>query len=290
MPSRALPKISIVTPSFNQAEYLEAALQSILDQNYPNLEYIVIDGGSTDGSVEIIRKYADRLAYWVSEPDGGHMDAINKGFRRSTGEIMGWLNSDDMHCPWALKNVAHIFQDLPQVQWLSTRTQLRWNAAGEAVAAERAPGFARTWFYRGWHLGNQWGFKCYIQQEATFWRRKLWEAAGAKVNARLLMAGDFELWLRFFEHADLVTTEIPLAGFRKHAVQKTSNIHSYYAEAEQVLAPYRKTVIHSRWLVAALQRLHKLTGRGGRRFGSRLAEVHYDTDAESWRYTSYYRI
>jgi glycosyltransferase involved in cell wall biosynthesis len=290
VPSEALPKVSIVTPSYNQAPYLEAAIRSVLDQEYPNLEYIVIDGGSTDGSPAIIQKYAGRLAYWVSEPDGGQMDAINKGFRRCTGEIMGWLNSDDMHCPWTLRNVAHIFQDLPRVNWLSTRTQLRLNAAGEAVAAERAPGFARTWFYRGWHLGNQRGFKCYIQQEATFWRRTLWEAAGAEVNAHLQMAGDFELWLRFFEHADLATTEVPLAGFRQHAVQKTSNIQSYYAEAEQVLAPYRTKAIQSPVLVAALQWLHKLTGRGGRRFGSRLAAVHYDPAGQSWRYSATYRI
>src|SRR5712664_2616221 len=111
------PRISIVTPSFNQASYLEAALKSVLDQNYPNLEYIVVDGGSTDGSVEIIQRYADRLTYWVSQPDRGQMDALNKGFRRTTGEIMAWLNSDDMLCSWALQTVGHIFQDLPAVQW-----------------------------------------------------------------------------------------------------------------------------------------------------------------------------
>jgi glycosyltransferase involved in cell wall biosynthesis len=242
----AHPRISIVTPSFNQAAYLETTLKSVLDQDYPNLEYIVVDGGSTDGSVAIIQKYAGRLAHWVSEPDGGHMDAINKGFGRSTGEIMGWINSDDTLCPWALKTVARIFQDLPQVRWLTTRTQLRWNAAGEAVAAPRAPGFARTWFYRGWHLGNQPGFIGYIQQESTFWRRELWEAAGGRVDTGLNMAGDFELWARFFEHADVATTEVPLAGFRQHGNQKTNHIEQYYAEAEQVLSRYRPAAIGSR--------------------------------------------
>ncbi len=278
------PRISIVTPSFNQAPYLEAALKSVLDQNYPNLEYIVVDGGSTDGSVEIIRRYADRLAYWVSEADGGQMDAITKGFAHTTGEIMAWLNSDDMLCPWALPTVGHIFQDLPAVQWLTTRTPLRLNAAGEATAAYRVPGFARTWFYRGQHLGSEPGFVGYIQQESTFWRRELWEAAGGRVDARQTLAGDFELWLRFFEHADLVTVDVPLGSFRQHAGQKSSDIDSYHLAARRVLAPYRAKAIQHPALVGALQRLHKLTGRGGRRFGSRLAQVEYDPMTNTWQY------
>ena len=106
------PKISIVTPSFNQGIFLEATIQSVLNQNYPNLEYIVIDGGSTDNSVKIIKKYEKYLSYWVSESDRGQSHAINKGFTISTGEIMGWLNSDDLYTSGALNHVANVFSGL----------------------------------------------------------------------------------------------------------------------------------------------------------------------------------
>ena len=111
--SRLSPTISIVTPSYNQAQFIEDTIQSVLGQGYPNLEYVVIDGGSTDGSVDIIRRYAERLKYWTSERDGGQYDAINRGFAHTTGEIMAWLNSDDKYTPWAFSIVGRRVQPLP---------------------------------------------------------------------------------------------------------------------------------------------------------------------------------
>jgi glycosyltransferase involved in cell wall biosynthesis len=113
------PKISIVTPSFNQGQYIEETILSVLSQNYPNLEYIIIDGGSTDDTVEIIKKYESRITYWVSEPDRGQSHAINKGLQKCTGEIFNWLNSDDWYMPGALFDVANAFRINSRAQFVS---------------------------------------------------------------------------------------------------------------------------------------------------------------------------
>src|SRR3989442_6408876 len=114
-----LPLISIVTPSFNKGRFRRETMQSVLSQDYPALEYVVVDGGSTDGSADLIREQAGRLAWWASEKDAGQYDAINKGFARTSGEVMAWLNSDDKYTPWALAVVGEIFAQLPEVQWLT---------------------------------------------------------------------------------------------------------------------------------------------------------------------------
>lgn len=217
------PRITVVTPSYNQAPFLEACLRSVLDQRYPNLEYIVIDGGSTDGSVEIIKSVEKDLAYWVSEPDAGHYDALNKGFGRATGDVLAWLNSDDMHTPWALAVVADIFQRLPRVQWLTTLYPLFWNEAGAATLCTQLPGFDRRAVLR---RGKG------VQQESTFWRRGLWERAGGRLDPSFRLAGDLDLWARFWEHAELYGVAVPLAGIRRHRGQRhVRQFDAYMAEA-----------------------------------------------------------
>jgi hypothetical protein len=234
------PTISIVTPSYNQAQFLEDTIQSVLGQGYRNLEHVVIDGGSTDGSVDIIRRYADRLKYWASEPDAGQYDAINKGFAHTTGEIMAWLNSDDKYTPWSFSIVGEIFASFPEVEWITTVQPLGWNVRGQAIHVDFSGGFSRPSFFKGGNFPSEGSYgRRWIQQESTFWRRSLWERAGARVESALHLAADFELWARFYQHANLYGVLAPLGGFRAHGNQKSVfHANEYMAEAEGVLRRY----------------------------------------------------
>ena len=272
----ALPRISIVTPSFNQARFLPDTIQCVLGQNYPALEYVVVDGGSTDGSADVIRRHASDLSYWCSEKDAGQYDAINKGFARTTGDVMAWLNSDDLYTPWALRTVGEIFRQLPEVQWLTTLLPLHWDADGLPSRCRPVPGYSKHGFLRGRHLPRPGeSHKNFIQQESTFWRRSLWERAGGKIDPTLRLAGDFELWAKFYQHADLYGVPLPLGGFRRHGDQKTAHhMEAYVKEAEAVLARHGGTVEPSaapprpfRWLrrlAGESERYPVCVNRGGR--------------------------
>jgi glycosyltransferase involved in cell wall biosynthesis len=225
-------KISIVTPSFNQVRFLETCMCSILDQKGVDLEYLVIDGASTDGSADVIRRYAGRLAYWRSETDRGHMDAIQAGFDRSTGEVMGWLNSDDMHLPWTLRTVETVFSLFPDVEWITTRIPLTMDEEGVVIGCGRNEGFNRQAFVRGRNVPLQPGFyTAYVQQESTFWRRSLWERAGSRLATDLPLGGEFELWNRFFRFADLYAVNVPLAVFRFQGESFTARKMDAYLDA-----------------------------------------------------------
>jgi glycosyltransferase involved in cell wall biosynthesis len=201
------PKISLVTPVFNSGHYLEATIRSVLGQQYPNLEYIIIDGGSTDGSVDIIRKYESQLHFWTSEADCGMYDAINKGFAHSRGELMGWISATDLLHAGSLFVVGGVFRTFPEVEWITGRPT-GFNNDGMAVEFLKLRRWARMPFLAG---ANR-----YIQQESTFWRRSLWERAGGRVDDSRRSASDFELWVRFFRYARLYSVDALIGGFRSH--------------------------------------------------------------------------
>lgn len=223
-------KISIVTPSFNQANFLEETIISVLDQNYPNLEYIIIDGGSTDGSVDIIKKYEDKLHYWCSEKDEGMYDAINKGFAKSSGDIMAWLNSDDIYMPWALKVVSQVMQHLSEVEWLSTLMPLHIDHQGVCIAAHKINGYSKKAFMEGYYRPVSMESLAWIPQESSFWRRTLWDKSDQNKFSSFKNAGDYYLWTEFFDKADLYGLNVPIAAFRFHAKQKTNNFDLYRNE------------------------------------------------------------
>lgn len=229
-----MPSIALVTPSFNQGKFLRAAIESVLNQNVPGLSYAVVDGGSSDDSPRIVEEFSGRLAWSVSEKDAGQYDAINKGFQRVEGEVMGWLNSDDMHCPWALSVVADIFTNCPEVSWLTTRFPLRWDALGRATNCSDARGYACPAFAKGEYCcGTPGFFAAPIQQESTFWRRSLWNEAGGALSQDFGPAGDFELWCRFAKRAELYAVNVPLAGFRHHGAQQTVIVRDEYFRQSQ---------------------------------------------------------
>ena len=223
------PKITIVTPNYNKGNYLEHTIRSVLSQGYPNLEYIIIDGGSTDGSVEIIKKYASQLAYWVSEPDSGIYYAVKKGFEHSTGEIMAWINSDDMYHPNSLFTVAQTFHDCPQVSWLVGK-QTHYDERNRTVLTTNSKYFNHFSFlmYR-----YQW-----VQQESTFWRRQLYEKVGG-IGVKYKLAGDFDLWMRFSRHEKMYISDALIGGFRHCDEQLSHDINKYQEEAEAIISSER---------------------------------------------------
>jgi len=204
------PKISVVTPTYNSGKYLEETIKSVISQNYPGLEYIIIDGGSSDNTLEIVKKYSDFISLWVSEPDSGMYDALNKGFQKSTGEILAWLNSDDMYHKGALQCVGEIFNDLPGVDWIIGKSCL-FNKEGICVKMNEYQSWSKNRVLTG---DYKW-----IQQENVFWRRSLWNRSGARMNTSFKFAGDFELWMRFFDYSILYGAQTSFAGFRLHGEQ-----------------------------------------------------------------------
>ena len=245
-----VPRISIVTVNFNQSAFLEQTILSVISQGYPNLEYIIIDGGSTDGSVDIIKKYASHLHYWVSEPDNGLYEALQKGFSRSTGEIMAWINSDDLYHPYAFKMVADIFGRFPDIRWIMGSNSF-FTEDGNCFnyGRDRAD---ESWSQTRMFLRQG----SFIQQESVFWRRDLWNAAGGYISQEHSLAADFELWLRFFRHEKLYSVSFLLAGFRLRRGQLSQRRRDEYMlqirallNAEKLSARQRTRIFFCRILL-----------------------------------------
>lgn len=228
-----LPSISIVTPNLNYGRYLDQCVSSVLSQGYPRLEYAVMDAGSQDDSVAIIKRHSASLAHWRSRPDEGPYAAVNEGFARSTGEVLGWLNSDDIYLPGALHTVGDIFRTRPDVQWLTTTMAAEIACGGETTVLS-LPGVSRESFLAGRHLiGYRRRGYTFIQQESTFFRRSLWNRSGG-LRPDLKLAADYALWCSFWRHADLYLVDALIGAFRNHEQNRSSDLTIYLKEARPI--------------------------------------------------------
>ena len=180
-----IPLISIVTPSFRNRTTIEDTILSIISQNYPHLEYIVIDGAGDD-TAEILNKYSAKITYWHSRPDSGQYDAINQGFSMTNGNILSWINADDILLPRSLFVVGSIFHTFRNVQWISTLRPAFWDADGCFAYTSLTPGFSRDAFLDGLYLPPTKSKGHWIQQESTFFRRSLWKDCGSSFLTHLL--------------------------------------------------------------------------------------------------------
>ncbi len=204
-----LPKVSVVTPSYNQGKFLEQTIQSVLSQDYPNIEYIVMDGGSTDASPQIIQKYNHRLTYWVSAKDRGQASAIVKGFEKATGEIFAYLNSDDYWMPNTVSTAVNYLLNHPQVDMV----------CGNRIVVNES---GKIRYYRPWW---NFGFKSpfiyfLITQESAFWRKSIYEKIGG-INPDFKFAMDYDLFARISKKGHIAHCRDLWAYFRKHADSKT---------------------------------------------------------------------
>ncbi|MBV5349890.1 glycosyltransferase [bacterium] len=206
-----LPRFSVITPSFNQAQFIEQTIHSVLAQNYSNFEHIIIDGGSTDGTVDILKKYPHLT--WVSENDAGQADALNKGFKMATGDIIAWLNSDDWYIEGAFKCVAEAFQSNVATKIVLGDCVWFYEESGRTMLVKN-----RTKTFE--EIIRYWDDWIIPTQPSVFFKRELLGEFGL-LDTTLQMAMDYELWLRFTQKYPLVHISQPLSGYRFHAESKS---------------------------------------------------------------------
>lgn len=263
-------RISIITVSYNAVKTIEKTILSVIEQDYEDIEYIIIDGGSTDGTVEIIERYKEHLTYFVSEPDNGMYDALAKGFVHATGDVVAYINADDFYQPHAFSTVIKIFEKNSNIKWLTgIKTQYNiWDQITEVTTPYR---YEKGLILKGLYDGK---FLPFIQQESTFWRRELMEYIDFEYMKKLRLAGDFYLWKCFAPHASLEVVSCIFAGFRKHKGQLSNNIEEYRREMKEIAET--KTLFD-----VAVAFIYRLKAKFIGRFASDYL-IKYDFDNESW--------
>ena len=242
---QSLPKISIITPSFNQGDFIEETIRSVLDQDYPMLEYLVFDGGSTDNTIQILKKY-ERYLVWVSRADRGQSDALNQGFRQASGEILAFINSDDRYEPGALHRVGEFMMRHPNAHWVTGKCRVIDTGGRET----RKPITAYKNFWLGMRSYRVLCVLDYISQPATFWRRSVIERVGL-FDENLDYSMDYDYSLRVGQYFRLWVINDYLASFRVHPASKSGRIREHFDTDLAISKRYSR----SRFL-HGLHRLH----------------------------------
>jgi glycosyltransferase involved in cell wall biosynthesis len=204
------PLVTIITPSFNQADFLEDTILSVLAQDYPRIEYFIIDGGSSDGSVNIIRKYQDRIAGWTSEPDKGQTEAINKGFAMANGDVLAWINSDDIYYPHAVSQAVEYLDSHPEIGLVYGDTNFI-NSTGKIIGKFNAQQTSYQRLRRG---------GVYIPQQSSFFRANIWQRVGP-LDPDFYFAVDYDLWVRIAKENEIIYVPRLWASFRLHGTAKS---------------------------------------------------------------------
>jgi len=234
-------RLCMVTTNYNYGDYLDDCMRSVVcSRGFDRVDYIVMDAGSTDGSVEIIKKYEPHLKHWQSELDAGMYHAIEAGFAMSDAPYMGWLNSDDQLAPWAMQTALNIFDDIPEVKWITSSFPMQARKDGVVVTTGNLPGVDNWGFFNGEHVRSL-GLPStgWVVQDCTFWRRELWDEVGGAFDHSLGLAGDFELWARFMMRADLYVVPVPFGIYRVQGENKAMvERDAYRDECAKVLQRY----------------------------------------------------
>ena len=228
------PKITIVTPVCNCAEYIEETIKSVLNQNYENIEYIIIDGGSSDGTCEIIKKYLKKINLFISEKDQGMYDALYKGFQIATGKYLAWLNADDLYFKDSISKTIELME----------KNNYQWINGKSATLIRKKIKFRPLYHYPNIILKNRLMTPCswgYVPQESTIFTRELYIKSGG-INREFKYAGDFDLWSKFSESSELISVSIQIGIFRKRKNQISENQKIYLREVNKIncIIPFGK--------------------------------------------------
>ena len=286
------PLFTVILLSWNQSQFLEESILSVIGQSYKNVELIIVDGGSTDGSVDIIKKYEHSLAWWTSERDSGQTEAYLKALPHCTGEIMTIHASDDKYFPWAFDVVVEIFSNFPQIELLTSVSQVQYDRNGRAVTVyQNELGYNREAFLRGKNAGVRGFHSQWVQTSATFWRRALWDRSGVASALVGRKAADFCMWGTMMKYTEPYSTLALLGGERFHAGQTIQNRAEMAKHLEDILRQLEDMGGRACGPIEAqVRRLARKLPKMARLFGWPCKCVNYDVYKECWKIHKTYII